>query len=193
MLYFSLLLLSCFQQLEAHPLSYTITASPYLVSTYFEMYGDNRYEGRVIKNHINVRTAYDLYDPMGNYQAQGICQVLSLGFFYAWAKDIDIYDAQGERIGLIEGQLLTTTSAKYSFYNQDDELLADAYLDCKSSGFTVMTPDGRTIAKLKRQFIQDDIDPWEVVIYETHLLDKRIFRIFSAFAIDFQEHFKEDN
>ncbi len=187
-----LLLFSSCHSLESRPISYTITSSPYLVSTYFEMYGDNYYEGRVVKNHINVRTVYELYDPKGHYKAQGVCQIFSLGFFYAWAKDIDIYDAQGERIGFIDGQLLTTTAAKYSFYNQNDKHLADAYLDCKCSGFTIMTPDGRTIAKLKRDYIQDDVDPWKVVIYEKNLIDERIFRIFSAFAIDFQEHFKED-
>ena len=174
------------------PYSYTITESPYLFSTYFEMQGKNRYEGRVIKNHFNLRTIYDLYDPEGHYEAQGICQLLSLGAVYPWAKDIDIYDDRGEKIGFIDGQLLTTTTAKYDLYNRFDQFVASAYLDRSCSGFTVMGEQEQTIAQLKRNFVQGDIDSWKVVIYDPKFLDQRILKIFSAFAIDFQEYFKED-
>lgn len=174
------------------PYSYTITESPYYFSTYFEMRGKNRYEGRVIKEHLNFRTTYDLYDPDGRYEGQGVCQILSLGAIYPWAKDIDIYDERGARIGFIDGQFLTLTTAKYNLYHEYDGLVATAYLDRSSSGFTVMDAQERTIAFLKRNFVQGDIDSWQVVQYDPGGLDQRILKIFSAFAIDFQEYFKEN-
>jgi len=185
----------CFLSAQAWscPLSYSITKNVYLFSTYFEMEGNDWYEGRVIKNHINIRTVYDLYDRCGGHEGQGICQILSLGTLFSWAKDIDIYDAEGARIGFIDGQLLTTTAAKYGFYNQSNELVANAYLDWNCSAFTIMTPSERTIARLKRTFILNDIDSWEVVAYEPELLDLRILKVFSSFVIDCQGDFKEDH
>ncbi len=177
---------------EAAPVSYTISESQYLWSTYFEMHGTEGYSGRVVKNHYNIRTVYDLYDPMNRFEAQGVCQVLSLGALYPWAKDIDVYGAQGEQIGFIDGQLLTTAAAKYGFYNIWGTLVANAYLDAQSSGFTIMTPDERTIARFKRNYIQDDLDYWNVDIYDSNVVDLRILKVFSGFAIDFQEFFKED-
>lgn len=177
---------------EAKPLSYSISESQYLWSTYFEMQNKESYVGRVVKNHYNVRTVYDLYDSKNTFEAQGICQVLSLGSLYPWAKDIDVYDHQGRKIGFIDGQLLTTAAAKYGFYNACDVLVANAFLDAQSSGFTIMTPDERTIARLKRNYIQDDLDFWNVDIYDGDAIDVRLLKVFSGFAIDFQEFFKED-
>lgn len=188
----NILLLIFSWQAWSQPYSFTITESPYLFSTYFEMRGKDRDEGRVVKNHLNLRTVYNLYSPSGLIEAQGICQILSLGAIYPWAKDIDVYDRKGEKIGFIDGQLLTTTTAKYNFYDQGDRYVASAYLDSSSSGFSVIGENERTIARLKRNFIQDDIDSWEVVHYDQDALDPRILKIFSAFSIDFQEYFKED-
>lgn len=191
--FFPLLFLIYLSAAWSSPLSYTISENPYLFSTYFEMEGKGRYEGRVVKNHLNLRTIYELYDPSSLFEAQGICQILSLGSLYPWAKDIDVYDEKGEKIGMIDGQLLTTTSAKYNFYNGRDQLIATAYLDLSCAAFSIMGEGDRTIARLKREWIPDQIDSWEVVLYDERPLDPRILKIFSAFAIDFQAYFKEDN
>lgn len=192
MIRFIFLLLSFRCLVEAGSLSYTISESQYLWSTYFEMQGKEGYFGRVVKNHYNIRTVYDLYDPMNHFEAQGVCQVLSLGALYPWAKDIDVYGAQGEQIGFIDGQLLTTAAAKYGIYNAWGTLVANAYLDAQSSGFTIMTPDERTIARFKRNYIQDDLDYWNIDIYDSNIVDLRILKVLAGFAIDFQEFFKED-
>jgi len=185
--------LLCAVQIQAQALSYTISESQYLWSTYFEMQGKDSYIGRVVKNHYNVRTVYDLYDSKNRFEAQGVCQVLSLGAVYPWAKDIDVYDQYGLKIGFIDGQLLTTAAAKYGFYDSRDVLVANAYLDVQSSGFTIMTPDERTIARFKRNYVQDDLDYWNIDVYDAEAIDMRLLKIFSGFAIDFQEFFKEDN
>lgn len=172
--------------------SYTITENPYLLSTYFEMQGNDRYIGRVVKETLSIRTVYDLYDPQGNREAQGICHLLSLGTVYPWAKQITVYDAVGKQVGFIEGKLLTTTTARFDFYNDQNRLVGHGYLDRNASAFTIMTESERTIARLKRNFIQDDVDSWKVDQYDDQELDPRILKVFSAFAIDSQEFFKED-
>ena len=178
----------------AEPFSYSIVEHPYRFSTYFEMQGKNGFEGRAIKNTLALRTAYDLYDSGGNYQAQGIVQSLSLGSVFAWGKDIDIYDALGKHIGFIDGEVLTTASAKYTIYNEKKEWVATAYLDYSCSGFVVMAAkDERTIANLRRNFVANVTDHWDVVLYEPEAIDMRILKVFSAFAIDYQEYFKEEH
>ncbi len=177
----------------AEPITYTIVEHPYRFSTYFEMQGKNGFEGRAIKNTLAVRTAYDLYDAAGAYQAQGVIQALSLGSLFAWGKDIDIYDPMGKQIGFIDGQALTTASAKYTFYNNKNIAVATAYLDYSCSGFVVMAhPGERTIAHLRRIFVDNVVDHWDVTLYEPQAIDMRMLKVFSAFAIDFQEYFKED-
>lgn len=178
---------------DAEPFSYTIVEHPYRFSTYFEMQGKNGFEGRAIKNTLAVRTAYDLYDAAGIYQAQGVVQALSLGSLFAWGKDIDVYDPQGKQIGFIDGEALTTASAKYTFYNEKNVSVATAYLDYSCSGFVVMAKPGeRTIAHLRRIFVDHVVDHWDVTLYEPQAIDMRLLKVFSAFAIDFQEYFKED-
>lgn len=172
--------------------SYTITENSYLLSTYFEMKGNDRYMGRVVKESLSIRTIYDLYDPLGNREAQGICHLFSLGTVYPWAREITVYDTGGKQVGFIQGKLLTTTTARFDFYNDENRLVGHGYLDWNASAFTIMTENERTIARLKRNFIVDDVDSWKVDQYNDQELDPRILKVFSAFAIDSQEFFNED-
>jgi hypothetical protein len=177
----------------AEPFSYSIVEHPYRFSIYFEMQGKNGFEGRAIKNTLALRTAYDVYDKEGNYQARGIVQSLSLGSLFAWGKDIDVYDFADKKIGFIDGETLTTASAKYTLYDEHNVWIATAYLDYGCSGFVVMSAKGnRTIANLRRVFVQNVVDHWDVVLYEPDAIDIRLLKVFSAFAIDYQEYFKED-
>jgi hypothetical protein len=179
--------------LFAEPYKYQIMEHPYTFSTYFEMQGKNGFEGRSIKNKATLRTTYDLYDKDGSYQAQGIVQLLSLGSLNAWGKDMDIYDNNGKKIGFIDGVLLTTASAKYNFYNEHNEWVASAYLDSACSGFILTAAKGeRTIGHMKRNFIENTVDNWDITIFEQGVVDMRLLKLFSTFAIDYQEYFKED-
>jgi hypothetical protein len=173
------------------PCKYTITENPYRFSTYFEMDGES-YEGRVIKSSISVRTVYDFYDESGDYVAQGICRLLSMGSICSWARTIDIYDAAGNYIGLIDGTAFTTAKASYNFYDGNGTYLGVAYLNLDCSSFLLTDAKERTLATLKRKFVDRAIDHWEVNLYDRNSIDLRLFKIFSAFAIDHQEYFKED-
>lgn len=177
----------------ADPFTYTITEHPYRFSTYFDMHNAKGYVGRAIKNSLSTRTTYDLYDALGNFEGKAIVQACSLGALFVWAKDIDVYNDRGEKIGFIDGEALTTASAKYGLYNQKNERIATAYLDYSCSGFIVMAEKGgRTLGLLRRNFVLDVTDFWDVTIYEPEAIDLRIVKAFAAFAIDYQEYFKED-
>lgn len=188
-LVFSLMCVGIF----ADPFTYTITEHPYRFSTYFDMHNAKGYVGRVVKSHLSARTSYDLYDALGNFEGKATVQACSLGALFVWAKDIDVYDEKNEKIGFIDGEALTTASAKYSFYNQKNERVATAYLDYSCSGF-ILTAEkgGRTLGLFKRNFVLDVTDFWDIAIYEPEAIDLRLIKAFSAFAIDYQEYFKED-
>ena len=180
--------------IAAEPLNYTITEKDYRFSTYFEMQSKDRYVGTLIKKKYEVRTSYELYDPIGNYEGKGICRALSLGALFAWAKEIDVYDQDGNTLGMIDGQAFTAANAKYSLYDAAGNLLGIAYLDYGSSSFVIVDPSNgkQVLGQLKRNFVQNTLDYWDVVLYDTAAIDVRILKVFSAFAIDFQEYFKED-
>ncbi len=95
---------------------------------------------------------------------------------------------------MIDGQIGTTALAKFSFY-EGDELVGIAYLDQNGLGFTIYDPqnENKRIARHKREFVQGVIDEWRVVIYDPSAIDIRLIHIFSAFAVDSQESFREDN
>lgn len=169
-------------------LNYTITAHPYRFSTYYEMDGSQGYEGRAIKNAISIHTCYELYDANGTYVAEGVCRILSLGALFSWAREIDVYDETHNFIGLIDGQTWTSASAKYTISDATGRLVAYAYLDYNSAGFTITdtTKAEKPIAYLKRNFSQGD---WQVTMYANSPLDVRILKVFSAFVIDYQDVF----
>jgi hypothetical protein len=189
---FCTLLLFFTTALTAKPCVYTITEHPYRFSTYFEMNGKESYEGKVIKDAIAVRTVYDLYDQNGDYVAQGICRILSLGTICSWARMVDLYDEVGNTIGLFEGRTLTTSKASYNFYDGSGAYVACAYLNLDCSAFMIEDAKKRTIAIMKRQFVTGAIDHWDITIYDDQKVDIRLMKLFSAFAIDHQKYFKPD-
>lgn len=190
---FSLLLILFFARLGAESCVYTITEHPYRFSTYFEMEGKEKYEGRVIKSAISVRTVYDLYDKESHFVGQGICRLLSLGSVCSWARMIDLYDQNGETIGLIEGRLLTSAKASYNLYDSTGVIVAVAYLNLDASGFTVHDAKERVIVNMRRNFKTNALDSWDITQFDRSTLDERILKLFSAFAIDHQEDFKSNS
>lgn len=173
---------------------FKISKKEYRFSTFFEIDSEDSFRGNIKKSVFRLRTCYDLSDIHG-WQATGIVRVLSLGAIYTWAKEIDVYDdTRGEYIGMIDGQVVTTAAARFSLYDAKNDLVGIAFLDNNYSGFTISDPSSEayTIARLKRNYIRDDVDNWEVTVYEGERIDPRILRIFSAFAVDYQNAFKKD-
>lgn len=185
-------LLFAFNYAQANDkLHYTILKNPFAFSTFFEMLGQDHFEGRVVKNHIHVRSTYDLYDKHGEFECQAICRALSLGAIFSWAKEIDIYDKHDHKIGFIDGKTATTAHAKFHLHNKEGHLVAIAYLDYDNSGFTIVSPEHgeKTIGHFKRHFTHKESHNWEVVFYDIKHMDQRIVKIFSAFVVDHQDSF----
>jgi hypothetical protein len=179
---------------DSNPLEFNVHQQDYTFSTVFEMNSKERNLGSVVKSSLRVRTNYDLYDSKGKSEATGICRILTLGAIYSWAREIDLYDTNEKYIGMIDGQAVTGSGAKFSIYDAVGNRTGIAYLDNNSSSFTILNPKNERLhlAKFKRNFIKDTIDNWDVTVYEKEALDLRAVKIFAAFAVDTQEDFKED-
>jgi hypothetical protein len=178
-------------------IEFQIHEKEYRFSNYFELDSKDAPQGLVVKSHfakLNLRPHYDLYDRQGTWQATGVSRLLCLGVIYSWATEIDVYDTEGRAVGLIDGQVMTTTSARFSIYDGNSTLTGIAYMDRANMGFTILDPDNERhiLARLQRIFIQGVPDHWECQVYEPDAIDLRIIKIFAAFAVDHQEFFRPD-
>jgi hypothetical protein len=195
-------MLSCTALLAAdEPKDYkfSVHQKDYRFSTVFELDGDGSAHGSVIKSSFRVlkhlRDAYDLYDEEGNWYASGVGRIACLGLFTPWGAEFDVYDKNGVLIGYIDGQVMTTETAKYSIYDAYGERKAIAYLDRSHAGIAIVHPEktSKIYARLVRNFVKDQIDHWDVSVYKANTVDPTILKVFAAFAVDYQEYFKIDN
>jgi hypothetical protein len=175
-------------------MKYRITRSDYYFSTVFDMANDWEPLGSVLKGIFHVTTHYHAYDRRGIYEGQGICRLFCMGLFYTWATEIDVYDAEGYKAGLIDGQVMSSEPAKFSFYDENGQRVAIAYLDQNCMGFSLVDPGNSSfvLARLTRNFIPDTIDNWDVAIYYPEKISPRLVKIFAAFVCDTQNKFKPD-
>ncbi len=150
------------------------------------------YPGNVKKSAFRVRTNYDLSNEHG-WQATGITRIMSLGSLFSWAKDIDIYDTRRVQIGMVDGELATLESAKFSIYEYDEKgkatRVAIAYANADFKRFIVLAENTNInpvpIAELNRT----DANTWHVSVNYPEKIDDRIIRIFAGFVVDYQNKF----
>jgi hypothetical protein len=183
---------------DDHDRSYkfSINQRDYRFSTEFEMDSHGKPHGLVCKTKVKLplRDYYDVYDKEGEWIARGISRIFCLGLFRPWGAEFDVYDINGNVLGVIDGQVVTSESAKYSIYNKSGQRVGIAYLDLTNAGISIVHPEKTThiIARLTRNFVRDQIDNWNVVVYDTDAIDPAIIKVFAAFAVDYQEYFKVD-
>lgn len=195
---FTILMTLSFLQLQAYnapgSYSFSIWKKPYSFSTYFEIESFDGPAGTIIEESVSLRTNYDLYDANGIYEGTGTKRVLSLGLFFTWAAEFDIYNENGFWIGMIDGQAVTSAAGRFSIYNQDGECAGVAFIDYGAAGFTIVDPvdEIRVIASLKRNYIAGAIDPWDVKVFDGYAIDPRIIKTLAAFAVDNQNDFHAD-
>jgi len=181
-----------------HKYKFSIHQKDYRFSTVFEMDSHGTPHGSVVKSSLRwlkpLRDSYDVYDKNGEWIATGISRIFCLGLFHAWGAEFDIYDTSGNVIGVIDGQVMTSESAKYSIYNKSGNRVAIAYLDLTNAGIAIVHPEktNHIFARLTRNFVRDQVDHWDVVVYDTDQIDPAIIKVFAAFAVDYQERFKAD-
>ncbi len=196
---FGFLLLTQFCVIEAkerhHGTNYYhVIRSDYTFSTVFDMASDEEPIGSVVKSLFHLTTQYDSYDSFGVYKGNGICRLFCLGVFYTWATEIDLYDENGQYEGMIDGQVVSSEPAKFSFYNKQGQKIAIGYLDQNCMGFSLVDPNHSTfvLARLTRNFILDTVDNWDVAIYHPDRISPLLVKIFAAFVCDTQDKFKPD-
>jgi hypothetical protein len=181
-----------------HAYKFSIHQKDYRFSTVFEMDSHAKPHGTVVKSKLRwlkpLRDSYDVYDKDGEWVATGISRVFCLGLFRAWGAEFDVYDTNGNVIGVIDGQVVTAESAKYSIYNKSGQRVGIAYLDLTNAGIAIVHPEktNHIIARLTRNFVRDQVDHWDVVVYDTDAIDSAIIKVFAGFAVDYQEYFKAD-
>jgi hypothetical protein len=178
---------------EDHPYDIALTKHVYKLSEIYQIKSPLRetYPGSIKKSAFRIRTNYDLSNKDG-WQATGITRIISLGSIYPWAKDIDIYDTRGVQIGLIDGELATLESAKFSIYEYDEagksRLIGAAYADPDFKRFVVFesSDNPHPIAELSRNSMDNT---WKVSVHYPEKIDDRIIRIFAGFVVDYEDKF----
>ena len=180
---------------ENKPYHFEITKDIYKFSEVYRIKSQLRetYLGAIKKSSFRVRTHYDLSNNQG-WQATGIVRAVSLGALYSWAKDIDIYNTKGKQIGMIDGELATLESAKYSIYRYDNagiaSLVGIAYANANFTRFIIYPSNSDNlhipIAELNRDSYKKN---WVVSVHSQKEIDARIIRIFAGFVTDHQDIF----
>lgn len=172
----------------------------YQYSTVFEMSFHGKPHGAVEKiatrwfKNKPFSDTYYVYDKNGEWCATAYSRYLTFGFFYPSLAEFDIYAKDGSLIGVIDGQVGTSESAKYSIYNAKGDRVAIAYYDLTKTGLSIVHPEktDQILVHLKRNFVKNQIDYWDVVVYDANAIDPAIVKVFAAFAVDYQAYFKAD-
>ena len=151
------------------------------------------YPGSIKKSAFRIRTNYDLSNEHG-WQATGITRIVSLGSLFSWAKDIDIYDTRRVQIGMIDGELATFESAKFSIYTYDKEGKATrnaiAYANSNFTRFIILSEEDTNINPIPiAELNRTEPNNWHVLVNYPEKIDDRIVRIFAGFVIDYQNKF----
>ena len=178
---------------EDHPYSFEVTKHKHKFSEMYRIKSEKRetYLGAVKKSAFRLLTNYDLSNADG-WQATGITRILSVGAIYPWATDIDIYDTRGKQIAMIDGELATFESAKFSLYKYSEtgksSKIGTAYANADFSHFFIIDNGSNVqIAELFRDFSGNQ---WRVAVYMPEKIDDRLVRIFAGFVIHFEDTFK---
>lgn len=177
------------------PLHLVMHERDFTLSTYYNIDSEDCAIGNIVKTRLSLRTSYEFYSPNGLLGSTAYLRIFSLGSLFTWAGVMDVYDAYGDRVGLIEGAILTLLPSKFYFYDADNSLVGIAYMDHDCMGFTITDPNNefKSIAHLHRIFVRDVVDHWTISIFDHSAIDHRLIYSFGAFAIDNQAGFREDN
>ena len=185
---------------DDYALKFSVHQKNYSLTIVFEMYSHGHPFGTVEKSASRYLKKpfcdiYDIYDEKGHWCASGYSRYVTTGFFRPWGAEFDVYDKHGGLIGVIDGQLVTTEAAKYSIYNARGDRVGIAYMDIGNGGFSIVHPERESdiLVHLIRNFVKNEIDHWDVVIYDAEAIDPAIIKVFAAFALDYQAYFKADH
>lgn len=176
--------------------SFVIEKTGYLWSDHYVLDSENLdWVSTVYSRRIRLMTGYDLYNRQGECEVKASENFWCTGLLSSYYTEIDLYEPSGEWMGKIDGQWWTRgAEARYQILDADGRVLAIASLDKTHAGFTITHPDSyqRIVARLKRVYVPEQPDHWEVTVYDTEVLDRRFIQVFAAFAVNRQGDFRED-
>lgn len=179
-----------------HAYKFSVHQINYRFSTVFELESHGKPHGSVVKSSLRwlkpVRDSYDVYDEAGEWTATGISRVFCLGLFKAWGAEFDIYNKEGERIGVIDGQIMTTEPAKYSIYNAKGNHVAIAYVDVANSGISIVHPERTNHIIARLTWISEKGEPHHLhaAVYDKDAVHPAIIKVLAGFVVDYQGYFK---
>lgn len=183
-------------------MKFKINEKEYRFSNYFEFSSEDTPVGVIVKKrfaYLHLTSHYEAYNDMGVWEATGVSRLFSLGSLFSWATEIDVKDTSNKVIGMIDGQIATLASARFSIYECDDahnwHLKGIAFMDNEKRSFSIVDPnnDKHMLVSLKRILLLNERDHWECQVFDTDAIDLRIVKVFAAFAVDHQEYFRVDN
>lgn len=167
----------------------------YTFCTEFELQWQGEQYARAMKSVFHLRTQYDLYDANGNFAGQAVESWLpgcGLGWLYSWAADLIVYDSSGTCVGSIHGTFYTEAVAKFIFRDDQDNIIAAAFMDKERANFVVQKADSaqKKIAEMDRRCQPYKTDYWTVQLYDDSIIPPELIQVFAIFACDRQEEFK---
>lgn len=166
-------------------------SSPLSYSVDFPIKNKEGSLGKVVRSGLlTPRYNYDLYDSNNHCVMSGVTRAFSLGFFYTWRTEIDLYDDYNQWIGMIFGEFWTNSRAKFAFYDSHNNIVAYAYLNDESCNFIFISSSdaSKVLAELEGKS-HGDASSWKLIPTQEMNLDQRMLYIFAAFAADFQKDF----
>lgn len=182
---FSIALLFLVQSLFAE-YQFKIQPKKHLLSTYYDIYSDDRSISTIKREHLQFNTIYSVRGEMGE-STRGIAKFFSLGTLSKSLRQIKLYDESNQRIGSIKGTILTTAKGKFTFYNHRKKPLAKAYIDRSGSSITIVSSSDKwNLYALFRKvnLPQNGESCWEVRVFDEYALDPSMLYIFGAFVSD---------
>ncbi len=168
------------------PYFYRVRVDSHFFSIDFEMESDWYTFGEIKKASFGFRAGYYLYNPEGKYRGYAFSRFFCLGAFFNWAAQMDIYDEEGKKIGSFEGEKTKEELIRFQLMNEEEEVIAFAYVDATGTGVSLVEPDQEnyTIAIFSRDLSVGTQDIWEAHVYDPLAVDPRIMKLFSAFIAD---------
>lgn len=164
-----------------------------VISTNRYFHGFNPIDWRTHYTLTDANTGKVVAEAVKNYgvlSLQGILSLSFLGIFKgATLADFDVYDATGNYLGFIDGNVLTFSKAYFQFKDQDGNTKAYAKEEQSQIFIRDQKSDG-VVGYMKREIIPQIGDSWKMKIKEG--VDQRIALIFASFVVHNQSHFLQD-
>lgn len=170
--------------------SFVKNSSPFSWTAEIAITNQGAPAGKVVRTgNFCPRYYYDLYDAKNVLRVRGITRAFSLGLLCSWGVEIDLY--QGEAfVGRIQGEVFTSSRAKFAFYDARGDQTAIAYLNDESSDFLIVSATSKGILAELNGKPFGDASIWEIKPSKDFLeVDESALKIFAGFVADYQRSF----